>query len=164
MDDSDSSIQSYEDMLRPFIKKFDVISSNQLPAVSRNLIAYEKILTSQPIERYVNQLLDSEMINTGQISLAIPVRLSENDLKTEIALALRKVYMRPSGDLIHTVGVGEHTMSDEAIADNIIDLIRKINDIHVGGFPDLHKLLLKPQNFYQSECEIYFNYLIYFNS
>lgn len=152
--DFEPTIQHYEKLLRANKVKHSitVIPLNQLyneyaPFELRRKLsfAYDKFLADASIAAHVNGFLGSRMLNKGRI--AFPVNLSAKDLVDEIDTALRKVcYKHLSRGVTQNIQVGKHSMSDSDIAENIIDLVQKIGDVHPGGYENVHKLHLKPQH------------------
>lgn len=107
--------------------------------------AYDKFLAEGSIAAHVNGFLGTKMLNKGRI--AFPVNLGAKDLAGEIDIALRKVcYKHMNRGVTQSIQCGKHSMSDEAIAENVIDLVKKIGEIHPGGYENVHKLHLKPQH------------------
>lgn len=152
--DFEPTIQHYEKLLKANKIKHSitVIPLNQLyneyaPFELRRKLsfAYDKFLADASIAAHVNGFLGSRMINKGR--LAFPVNLAAKDLAGEIDAQLRKVcYKHLSRGVTQSIQVGKQSMSDEAIAENVIDLVQKIGEIHPGGYENVHKLHLKPQH------------------
>ncbi|XP_031631432.1 ribosomal L1 domain-containing protein CG13096-like [Contarinia nasturtii] len=152
--DFEPTIQHYENLLREKnVTKYriTVIPVNQLYneyatfELRRKLsYLYDKFLVDSPIAAHVNGFLGSKMLKKGR--LAIPVNLSKENLSDEIDKAMRKVfYKHVNQGITQNIQVGKHTMPNDQIADNIIDLLRQFGDIHPGGYKNVHKLFLRPQ-------------------
>lgn len=152
--DFEPTIQHYEKLLRANKVKHSitVIPLNQLyneyaPFELRRKLsfAYDKFLADVSIAAHVNGFLGSKMLNKGR--LAFPVNLGAKDLADEIDASLRKVcYKHLSRGVTQSIQVGKHSMSNDDIAENVIDLVQKIGEIHPGGYENVQKLHLKPQH------------------
>lgn len=150
--DYEPTIQHYEKILRANKIKLSIsvipISQlfNEYPTfeLRRKLtFAFDKFLVDSTIAAQVNGFLGSKLLNKGRI--AFPVNLSGN-IADEIDQAVRKVcYKHLNRGLTQSVQVGRHSMSEEEIAENVIDLLRQIGDIHPGGYENVQKLLIRPQ-------------------
>lgn len=152
--DFEPTIQHYENLLREKnVTKYriTVIPVNQLYneyatfELRRKLsYLYDKFLVDAPIAAHVNGFLGTKMLKKGR--LAIPVNLSKENLSDEIDKAMRKVfYKHVNQGITQNIQVGKHTMPNEQIAENVIDLLRQFGDIHPGGYKNVHKLFLRPQ-------------------
>lgn len=152
--DFEPTIQHYENLLREknvTNYRITVIPVNQLYneyatfELRRKLsYLYDKFLVDTPIAAHVNGFLGSKMLKKGR--LAIPVNLSKENLSDEIDKAMRKVfYKHVNQGITQNIQVGKHSMPNDQIADNIIDLLRQFGDIHPGGYKNVHKLFLRPQ-------------------
>lgn len=152
--DFEPTIQHYENLLREKnITKYriTIIPVNQLYneyatfELRRKLsYLYDKFLVDASIAAHVNGFLGSKMLKKGR--LAIPVNLSKEDLADEIDKAMRKVfYKHVNQGITQNIQVGKHSMPNDQIAENIIDLLRQFGDIHPGGYKNVHKLFLRPQ-------------------
>lgn len=116
--------------------------------------AYDKFLADGAIAAHVNGFLGTKMLNKGRI--AFPVNLGAKDLAEEIDTALRKVcYKHMNRGVTQNIQVGKHSMTDEQVAENVIDLVKKIGEIHPGGYENVHKLHLKPQHNLSVSIPIY---------
>lgn len=105
---------------------------------------YDKFLVDSAVAAHVNGFLGSKLMKKGR--LAIPVNMSKENLGGEIDLALRKVfYKHVNRGITQNVQVGKHSMSNEQIAENIIDLLHQFGNVHPGGYKNVHKLFLRPQ-------------------
>lgn len=104
----------------------------------------KKLLADERIAVRVNTIFGIELWKRG--SWAIPVNLNS---VAEITSAPRNVWSLPRQTLIQTIEVGEQSMRDDDIADNIIDLVEKMDDTHIGGIKNVRQLLLKPQQVYR---------------
>lgn len=106
--------------------------------------AFDKFLVDGAIAAHVNGFLGTKMLSKGRI--AFPVNLGSTNLAEEIDTALRKVcYKHLNRGVTQSIQVGKHSMSDTEIAENVIDLVRQIGEIHPGGYENVHKLHLRPQ-------------------
>lgn len=152
--DFEPTIQHYENLLREKnVTKYriTVIPVNQLYneyatfELRRKLsYLYDKFLVDSPIAAHVNGFLGSKMLKKGR--LAIPVNLSKDTLSDEIDKAMRKVfYKHVNQGITQNIQVGKHSMPNEQIAENVIDLLGQFGDIHPGGYKNVHKLFLRPQ-------------------
>lgn len=152
--DFEPTVQHYEQVLREKgVTKFriTVIPINQLYneyatfELRRKLsYLYDKFLADASIAAHVNGFLGTKMLKKGR--LAIPVNLSKTDLNAEIEKALRKVFYKNANEgITQSVQIGRHHMTDEQIAENVIDLLHRIGDVHPGGYKNVHKLFLRPQ-------------------
>lgn len=152
--DFEPTIQHYENLLREKnVTKYriTVIPVNQLYneyatfELRRKLsYLYDKFLVDSPIAAHVNGFLGSKMLKKGR--LAIPVNLSKENLSDEIDKAMRKVfYKHVNQGITQNIQVGKHSMPNDQIAENIIDLLRQFGEIHPGGYKNVHKLFLRPQ-------------------
>lgn len=152
--DFEPTIQHYENLLREKnVTKYriTVIPVNQLYneyatfELRRKLsYLYDKFLVDAPVAAHVNGFLGSKMLKKGR--LAVPVNLSKENLSDEIDKAMCKVfYKHVNQGITQNVQVGRHSMPNEQIAENVIDLLRQFGDIHPGGYKNVHKLFLRPQ-------------------
>lgn len=152
--DFEPTIQHYENLLREKnVTKYriTVIPVNQLYneyatfELRRKLsYLYDKFLVDSSIAAHVNGFLGSKMLKKGR--LAFPVDLSKENLSAEIDKALRKVfYKHVNQGITQNVQVGRHSMPNDQIAENIIDLLRQFGNVHPGGYKNVHKLYLRPQ-------------------
>lgn len=152
--DFEPTIQHYENLLREKnVTKWriTVIPVNQLYneyatfELRRKLsFLYDKFLVDSGIAAHVNGFLGTKMLKKGR--LAFPVNLTKENLSDEIDKAMRKVfYKHVNQGITQNIQVGKHSMSNEQIAENVIDLLRQFGDVHPGGYKNVHKLFLRPQ-------------------
>lgn len=151
--DFEPTILHYEELLQTknVKHKITIIPLNQLYneystfELRRKLTyLYDKFLVDSAIAAHVNGFLGSKMLKKGR--LAVPVKLSKENLAEEIDLALRKVfYKHVNRGIVQSIQVGKHSMSDQHIAENVIDLLRQFGNVHPGGYKNVHKLFLRPQ-------------------
>lgn len=151
--DYEPTIQHYEKLLRQknVQHKITIIPINQLYneyatfELRRKLsFLYDKFLVDSTVAAHVNGFLGSKMLKKGR--LAFPVDMTKENLADEIDTALRKVfYKHVNRGIVQSIQVGVHSMSNEQIAENIIDLIQQLGNIHPGGYLNVHKLFLRPQ-------------------
>lgn len=151
--DFEPTIQHYENLLREknIKNRITIIPINQLYneyatfELRRKLpYLYDKFLVDSSVAAHVNGFLGSKMLKKGR--LAYPINLSKDNLHDEIEKALCKVfYKHINRGITQSVQVGKHSMSNEHIAENIIDLLHQFGDIHPGGYKNVHKLFLRPQ-------------------
>lgn len=152
--DFEPTVQHYEQLLRDKgVTKFriTVIPINQLYnefatfELRRKLsYLYDKFLADASIAAHVNGFLGTKLLKKGR--LAIPVNLSKNDLNEEIGKALRKVFYKNANEgITQSIQIGRHHMTEEQIAENVIDLLQRIGEFHPGGYKNVHKMFLRPQ-------------------
>lgn len=152
--DSEPTIQHYEQLLREKgVTKFriTVIPMNQLYneyatfELRRKLsYLYDKFLADASIAAHVNGFLGTKMLQKGR--LAMPVNLKKDDLNVEFDRALRQVFYKHANQgITQSIQIGKHHMTDDQIAENVIDLLSRIGDIHPGGYKNIYKLFLRPQ-------------------
>lgn len=83
------------------------------------------------------------MLKKGR--LAIPVNLSKGNIANEIDKAMKKVfYKHQNQGITSCVQIGKHSMPNDQIADNVIDLLKQFGNVHPGGYKNVHKLFLRP--------------------
>lgn len=152
--DSEPTIAHYEQLLREKgVTKFriTVIPMNQLYneyatfELRRKLsYLYDKFLADASIAAHVNGFLGTKMLQKGR--LAMPVNLKKDDLNAEFDRALRQVFYKHTNQgITQSIQIGKHHMSDEHVAENVIDVLQRIGDIHPGGYKNISKLFLRPQ-------------------
>ena len=106
--------------------------------------SFDKFLVDSAVAAHVNGFLGSKMLKKGH--LAFPINVQADNLSDEIDVTLRKVFYKHVGrGITQSIQVGKHSMSNDQIAENIIDLIRQFGDIHPGGYKNVYKLHLRPQ-------------------
>lgn len=151
--DYEPTIQHYENLLKEknINHRITVIPINQLyneystfEARRKLSFLYDKFLVDRSVAAHVNGFLGSKMLKKG--CLAIPVNTNKDNLSDEIEKALRQViYKHNNRGVLLSIKVGRHSLSNERIAENIIDLLRQFGNVHPGGFKNVHKLHLRPQ-------------------
>lgn len=152
--DFEPTIQHYEELLREkgvTKHRITVIPINQLYnefatfELRRKLsYLYDKFLADSSIAAHVNGFLGTKLLKKGR--LAIPVNLTKPNLNGEIDKALRKVFHKHADQgITQSIQIGKHHMSNEHIAENLLDLLQRIGDIHPGGYLNVNRLFLRPQ-------------------
>lgn len=150
--DYEPTIQHYEKLLRtnkikqnitviPLSQLFNEFTTFEL---RRKLtFLYDKFLVESNIAASVNGFLGTKLLNKGRI--AFPVEF--NNLVESLDIALRTVtYKHLQRGVTSSIPVGRHNMTNETIADNVIDVIGQVQDFHPGGYANVYKLLLRPQH------------------
>lgn len=150
--DYEPTIKHYEQLLRT--KKVDrtitIIPINQLYndfatfELRRKLTyLYDKFLVDKSVATHVNGFLGHKLLMKGRS--AIPVDLAADNLVDEIEQTLRKVfYKHINNGITQNVQVGRHSMTDEQIGENVVELVRQLAIIHPGGSQNVYKLHIKP--------------------
>lgn len=163
--DYEPTIKHYEQLLKKKNVKQDItiIPVNQLYnefcsfEMRRKLTyLYDRFLVDRTIGSHINGFLGPKLLM--KCRTAIPINLESDNLADEIDQGMRKVFYRHNNVGIQKcVQVGRHSMSTENMVDNIIDLIKQLNDIHPGGTHNIHKLYLKPNVNISVAVPIYVN-------
>lgn len=135
------------------IGQMNLLSLTELMAKSpeatlRDLAIYDKILVDGPIRREVDKLLGPRMIESGYFAIAID--LNADDLVEKVKCGLRTTRYAPAGNLAQSIEVGAEWMSDDAIAENIIDFVTKIDEIHFGGIANVRQIIFKGRDYIQA--------------
>lgn len=151
--DFEPTIQHFETLLKDkkVNHKITIIPVNQLyneyatfEARRKLCYLYDKFLVDSRVATHVNGFLGSKMLKKG--CLALPVNLTKDNLNDEIDNALRKVfYKHTNRGITLNIKVGKHTLSNDKIAENVIELLRQFGNVHPGGYKNVHKLHLRPQ-------------------
>ncbi|KAJ6643507.1 Ribosomal L1 domain-containing protein [Pseudolycoriella hygida] len=150
--DFEPTIKHYEQLLRSkkVTQPITIIPVNQLYneyssfELRRKLTyLYDKFLVDKAVATHVNGFLGNKIMMKGRS--AIPIDLESENLPDEIDTNLRKVfYKHINNGIVQMVQVGRHSMSDEQIAENIIELLKQLGALHPGGSNNIFKLHLKP--------------------
>lgn len=152
--DYEPTIQHYEKLLRTqkIKQNITIIPVSQLyndyatfEQRRKLTFIYDKFLVDTPIAAQVNGFLGNKLLNKGRI--AFPVNLATGaELGDNIDKAVRTVcYKHLQRGLTQSIQVGRHSMTDEDIADNVIDAVNQFQEFHPGGYANVHKLILRPQ-------------------
>lgn len=163
--DFEPTIKHYEALLQSnkITRPITIIPVNQLYnefssfELRRKLtFLYDKMLVDKAVATHVNAFLGNKILLKGRS--AIPIDLESNKLADEIETNLRKVfYKHINNGIIQMVQIGRHSMSNDLIADNIIELLRQLGTLHPGGSNNIYKLHLKPNVNISISVPIYIN-------
>lgn len=163
--DFEPTIKHFEGMLRQkkVERNLTIIPLNQLYndyatfELRRKLTyLYDRFLVDKEIATHVNGFLGHKLLS--KCRSAIPINLAADNLNEEIDTSMRKVfYKHVNTGITQSVLVGRHSMSDEAISENIIDLVKQLAQIHPGSTENIYKLHLKPNVNVSVSVPIYVN-------
>lgn len=99
---------------------------------------YEQFIVDKDIAVKVNAFLGTKLLNEGRA--AFPINLSDQlTLADKIHKTLRMVYCmytQPTDDQDSKsiIRVGRHSMANEHIVENIIDLLYQLQEVHPGNY------------------------------
>ncbi|KAJ6643489.1 Ribosomal L1 domain-containing protein [Pseudolycoriella hygida] len=120
---------------------------------------YEQFIADKDISVKVNSFLGSKLINEGRA--AFPLDFSDQEQLADIFdETLRMVYYmytppideHESKSVIH---VGRHSMSNEDIVENIIDVLHQLQDLHPGGCNNVSKMVVRANTQIDKVYQIY---------
>lgn len=167
--DAERSIKHYEQMFRSNSIDQSLITFMPLSRLFNDFVGYEErrklgflfdqFIVDQDVAVKVNGFLGTKMLNDGRA--AFPIDFSDQlKLATEVDEALRLVfcmYTQPTanGESKCTIRIGRHSMSNEHIVENVIDLLYQLQDIHPGGCNNVSKLILRSNSDVGNAVEIY---------
>lgn len=164
--DFEPTIKHYETMLKQKkidLSKITIIPLNQLYndfatyELRRKLAyLYDRFLVDKEIATHVNGFLGHKLLS--KCRSAIPIDLNAQNLPDEINTSLRKVfYKHVNNGITQNVLIGRHSMSNEHICENFIDLVKQLVNIHPGGTENIYKLYLKPNVNVSVSVPVYVN-------
>lgn len=143
---------------------------------------YDKFLVDKAVATHVNGFLGNKIMLKGRS--AIPIDIQSENLSDEIETNLRKVFykhinngivqmvqigMQQLNFIFHSKEmtkrivflkfcfIGRHSMTDQQIAENIIELLKQLGNLHPGGSNNVYKLHLKPNVNISVAVPIYIN-------
>lgn len=120
---------------------------------------YEQFIVDKDIAAKVNAFLGTKLLHEGRA--AFPVDFSNQPtLADNIHKALRMVYCmytQPTEDQESKsiIRVGRHSMANEYIVENIIDLLHQLQELHPGGCNNVSKLVIRASSDVGKPFEIY---------
>lgn len=123
---------------------------------------YDQFVVDRDIAVKVNAFLGTKMLHDGRA--AFPIDFSDQlTLADKVHKALRMVYCmytQPTTDQESksVIRVGRHSMSNEHIVENIVDLLYQLQEIHPGNlsvFNDLSLDVKQKQPQLSLTCEVY---------
>lgn len=118
---------------------------------------YDKFMVDNSIATKVNAFFGTQLMHDGRA--AFPIDLTSADLNTELEVVLKQVYYKfPFLDfhfMQPMIQVGRLNMTDDKIAENIIDLVGQVGDLHPGGKDNVKSLLLRTNGLVAVSVEIY---------
>jgi len=123
------------------------------------IFMYDQFIVDQDIAVKVNAFLGIKMLHDGRA--AFPIDFSDQlTLADKVHKALRMVfymYSQPIGDQESksVIRVGRHSMANEHIVENIVDLLYQLQEIHPGGCNNVSKLVIRANTTVGKSFQIY---------
>lgn len=92
---------------------------------------YDQFIVDQDIAVKVNSFLGTKLLQDGRA--AFPIDFSDRlTLADKVHKALRTVFYMYTQESKSIIRIGRHSMSNEHIVENIIDLLCQLQEIHPG--------------------------------